>query len=322
MSDVFRSAWRGRWVRLESAPPAGSFVAKAAEGAFRPWDRPSPIPETMVGWCTSMAPNSGDLAEESDPMGYVIDVPTGVGLGWLRVETRTPSRPLVIAQADRIAKERYKTPFMGLRGDDKRDALERARDLVRATTSPKVRVLPVMIVGDMAWIGAGGRTRGMIHTLGGVFGKLDAWPGVWEESDPDLRFFATTQALLGRFLDRGDGTIAPGVLIDEMTLDDTTLRLRAKDCTADRVRKLIEEGMRSSDRPDVRSILASVDGNDAPVTIGWDSDGVTLLNPASSSGGLDPERVRRRFDDAMGAVDRLREALHAAAREHVDGKAA
>lgn len=256
------------------------------------------------GFCSHAHPYDGDLESDASPLAYADD-DTGVWRLAVREETRAAPRSQIVHVAERLAlADDPSTPLKALRGREKGDVMDRARQDVLKSALPKRRLFPVIVIDDLVWIGARSgqmmdRSMFLTHALGVLA------PDAMVLGD-GVDWYSTTMAIVEHVIRQGP-QLAPGVEVTEMSLKGKKVSVRTTQL--DETRPMLEALDTAGIDSPLKRFKLTIFRDGHQVLLDVDERGLKRVHPARSRGGLPHEQIRRRFEDVEEVCARVREVF-------------
>jgi len=302
LNDLVTGPLGGRFYRLDKAvEPSTSVLERARDLVFH---SPTPRVRFVRGFCSGKAPNDGDLDGDDSDLSYD-DGGTGMIALWVREEERKVSKRAVLEEAARRSLSERRLQLADLSRHDRKDLEASVRAEMLQTTVPGIRVVPVVVCEDWAWVGCKGYDEAYRAVIHGVFGAVSHDTLVMRG---DIGFAQVSLAAMQSYLDSEDGHLDADVELIQVKLKGQSLQLKAERATRD-VTLALRQLLEADTSLEVRSLQFSVDMDGENTVIDMDENGVFRINSPRSSGGLIHEALRRRFGDGRRASARVGELL-------------
>lgn len=310
--DLFRGAFNGRFYQLQSPLPEGplGLIHRGLPGVLST----DPIgTRWRLGWCGPDPLGLPDLLESDDGGGSCWQLEDGVARMWIRIEeAHVPTAALKRAW-EKEAVVRHGVKLAHVPTAEREELKERITRQLRARVIVKVKILPLLLLGDgLLWMGRH-PVSPVVQTLvgrllGNTLGPVPQAPMIWAVDD--LQWFAYHTAVLMQ-LRHGVTQLSPSVTVSELRLQGTDFRLRTSADT-DRYLPMLQALLGVEQLPTVTHIGLQVMMNGEPTVLRIDETGLCWAFPPLSTGGLLAERVLRRLDDVSTACELAKEALQQA----------
>lgn len=258
-------------------------------------------------FCTSFAPHTGDLISESAPLGY--DAGEPLCRAWIRQETRTVKRAEVKVRVAERGLAQWGLGYDELPRHSRKELEEQVSDELMAEAKPSVRVLPVVLSDEWAWIGS--KDLSFATLLYPVTGVVHQDALVWDRGDV-LQWNALSSAALAAYFEAEDDKLDADCRLLEVSVRGKGFSFKLSDVShKEALRQAYQERGGEVQR---LSFAVQHDGDDVWVVV--DAHGVVQATPLISKGGLFSERLARRFSDARTCGMRIGEVLSDAFRKH------
>lgn len=307
VDSVFKGPLTGRFFRLSSCvSPGSSLVKDAMENAWSEGSgQGTPFSRRF---CRGTVPHDGRLIDDDIDLSYCDDG-TGVWRLWIREESRTAGRNTVELLASKMALQLDPdTPLHKMLRSRRSEIVSEARFQILCDAVPNVRIVPVVVVGDLVWIGrkSASTDKGYPLFLRHVLGDMKPCSMVWDELD--LGWTQCSYAALLAFSSSNGGQIAPDILLTHIDIRGSSMQLKTAD-NNDEVQSIVSKITENVSEAAVKKLSFDVFVNGSAISLDIDEHGLSRCTPMRSMGGLSHERIRRRFSDVTVASSRLGELL-------------
>lgn len=304
---VFTGPLNGRFFKVAPSPIAGtSFVESAMKLA---WESGTGKGLSFVRrFCTGVVPYDGDLGEDPTPLSYS-DGGHGIWRLWFREESRTVGRNAVEERASSMALDRDSdTSLSNLPRSVRKELMDEARRELLKVVVPKIRIVPVMVSSEWAWIGrrTAAEDRSYVHVLRSVLGSLEFDPLVWDADETE--WTACSYATLLAFVKAQGGELAPDVFLTDIEIKGGSVHLKISE-SEDEVRSMVERLCHTAADGSVKKLTFEVHKDGTPISIDIDAEGLYRGRPLRSAGGLPHDRISRRFADVRYAAGRAGQVM-------------
>lgn len=295
----------GRFYSLALPPgPGGVLVSRCSAFAWE--DGAGKGLPLVRRFCCGDVPHGGDLAEDTVPLSYNDDG-HGIWRLWLREEERRAGRMHVEQRANEIALEwDPDTPYSFLRGSTKKRAQEEAKRDILETALPTLRIAPVVISDEWAWVGrrASATDLKLQVLLSKLFGEAEVDPVVFSE---DMGWSTAGCAVLRALVDKGS-VFAPDVKLLDLDIQGKKISMRSSGAV-EMARTMLASVEGEISETSVKRLSFEVYNNGCSTVLDVDSHGLCRGFPARSVGGLPHERIGRRFKDVRTGAGRVKEVM-------------
>lgn len=293
--SIASSALIGRIVKLSEAR---NWAQVARDAAFGTRGRDQGVD---VGFCSDHDPYDGQIDLCRNELAYADPHVTGVSRLWIRTDSRAVPKSAVQIRAQAMALESH--PDIHLASKSALEPwMERAREELFDKVIPKRKITEVLVFKDFAWLGVkaiSDTDRELVDP------NLVIKPVLWHE---ETGWEVVSMVLLKAFTQRGQGELCPGVTIEEIDAHDKTRSIKVHDRDKES-RELMAESMKKMKSIQVDRVRIRADMLGSPVIFDADRQGMFRAEPPSSAGGLEADRISRRFKDLGTAAWRVREAI-------------
>ena len=305
---LFARSLVGRFYRLKQPIERNTSLLKIADP--HAWEKGREVGRSFYrGLCDGDPPYEGDLGASDIELAYD-DGGSGIWRLWIREEERSVSRKQIESRATVLAraddpdtplKKRQRSNQVFLKSQARADLLQEA--------TPKLRVVPVLLTQEWAWIGRRASVDDLAYglLLGRLVGSVQPDPIVWAP-DGDLGWSAASMAVLFAFLESESTNLAPDVMLCKLDARGHSLSCKATD-DIETVREVLREFTQNTGSVLIRALSFEVYQGGDSILVEVDRHGVFRVIPSRSRGGLPAERIKRRFDDALCAARRVGEVM-------------
>jgi len=296
----------GRFYSLSSPPHPNESIASKCVGHAWSEKLGSGLPFSR-GFCRGVMPYDGDILNPLVDLSYDDDG-HGVWRLFLREEERSAGKMLVQTRAHEMALEADPdSPLSCLHGTAKKRLMEDARKDVLERVLPKMRIVPVLVSDDWAWVGrrSVSSDRSISILLSRIFGASEPDPLVFDE---DTGWSSSSYAVLKGIVESGS-RLSPDVTLLDIDISDKSVSIKATG-VEDTARLMLEAVEGHVSETSVKRMSFEVYSDGCSTVIDVDSKGFYRGMPPRSVGGLPHERVLRRFSDVRQSSLRIKEVMH------------